>query len=148
MDDGAREPLMAMESVSKGFDIAGSQVMGGMKNFRLEILKDVDFNIYKGDTIAITGNSGIGKSTLLHIIGTLDKPDKGKIFFMGKELFSMKDEELACFRNTKIGFVFQFHHLLQGFTATENVMIPCMLNRRKKKRSKRISKGYSVKSGA
>ena len=147
MDDGAREPLMAMESVSKGFDIAGSQVMGGMKNFRLEILKDVDFNIYKGDTIAITGNSGIGKSTLLHIIGTLDKPDKGKIFFMGKELFSMKDEELACFRNTKIGFVFQFHHLLQGFTATENVMIPCMLNRRKKKEAKESARAILSRVG-
>ena len=129
--------LMTLESVSKGFDIKGSHGLRGTEEPRLEILKDVDFKIYQGDTIGIVGNSGIGKSTLLHIIGTLDRPDNGKVLFKGQDLFSMVDEELACFRNTKIGFVFQFHHLLQGFTAMENVMIPCMLNRKKKKQAKK-----------
>ena len=148
MDNGAREILMAMESISKGFNIAGTRGdMGKGEDTRLEILNNVNFNIYKGDTIAIVGNSGIGKSTLLHIIGTLDKPDKGKIFFMGKELFSMGDEKLAFFRNTKIGFVFQFHHLLQGFTATENVMIPCMLNKKKKQEARESAKAVLSRVG-
>ncbi len=134
MDNGKTAPLMTMKAISKGFDIAvGHGMEEGHGESRLEILKDVDFTIYKGDTIAVVGNSGIGKSTLLHIIGTLDKPDHGELYFMDKELFSMGDEKLACFRNTAIGFVFQFHHLLQGFTAIENVMIPCMLNGKNKK---------------
>ncbi len=134
MDNGKKIPLMTMKAISKGFDIVpGHGMEKGHGESRLEILKDVGFTIYKGDTIAVVGNSGIGKSTLLHIIGTLDKPDQGELFFMGKELFSMGDEKLACFRNTEIGFVFQFHHLLQGFTAIENVMIPCMLSGKKKK---------------
>ena len=136
MDDGTGEILMAMKSISKGFNLTGTRDTEKGGDTRLEILSDVDFNIYKGDTIAIVGNSGIGKSTLLHIIGTLDKPDKGEILFMGQELFSMEEEKLALFRNTKIGFVFQFHHLLQGFTAAENVMIPCMLNKKKNRKQK------------
>ncbi len=132
-----RSELMTLQSVSKGFDIStGANNDSDAGKSRLEILKDVDFTIYQGDTIAIVGNSGIGKSTLLHIIGTLDRPDRGKVFFMGKDLFSMNDENLAHFRNTRIGFVFQFHHLLQGFTAMENVMIPSMLNGKKKKEAK------------
>ncbi len=132
-----RPALMTLKAVSKGFDIvSGAGGTKDRKESRLEILHNIDFTIYQGETIAIVGNSGIGKSTLLHIIGTLDKPDHGKVFFMGKDLFSMEDEKLARFRNTKIGFVFQFHHLLQGFTALENVMIPCMLNGNKKKEAK------------
>ncbi len=147
MDDGAQEILMAMESISKGFNIVGTRDTKKGGDTRLEILNNVDFNIYKGDTIAIVGNSGIGKSTLLHIIGTLDKPDKGKIFFLGQELFSMEDEKLALFRNTEIGFVFQFHHLLQGFTAAENVMIPCMLNRKKKQEARESAKAVLSRVG-
>lgn len=98
------------------------------KDSKIKILQDADFDIKKGDTIAVVGASGIGKSTLLHILGTLDKPDNGSLFFKGKDVFLLKDTDLAQFRNVNIGFVFQFHHLLFGFTALENVMIPCMIN--------------------
>ena len=145
MDNPDNDVLMELESVSKGFDIITNSDTKG--KFRLDILKDVDFTIHRGDTIAVVGNSGIGKSTLLHMIGTLDRPDHGKISFMGKNLFSMGDEKLAEFRNRKIGFVFQFHYLLQGFTAMENVMIPCMLNKQKKKESKESARALLSRVG-
>ncbi len=102
----------------------------------LQVLRDVDFDIYRGETVAVVGSSGIGKSTLLHIIGTLDRPDEGKIVFEDSDLFSLDDENLAAFRNRKIGFVFQFHHLLQGFSALENVMLPCLLDNQGKKKAR------------
>lgn len=111
---------MALEGISKGFDT---------KTARIDILNHVNFNIFQGDTIAVVGASGIGKSTLLHIIGTLDRPDHGRLFFGDDDLFSLDSEALARFRNKSIGFVFQFHHLLRGFTAMENVMIPCLIDR-------------------
>ena len=79
---------------------------------RLEILKGVNFDLRTGDTLSVVGPSGIGKSTFLHILGTLDKPDKGKIMYRGDDVFLFNDEQLAKFRNEFIGFVFQFHHLL------------------------------------
>ncbi len=83
--------------------------------------------------MAVVGASGIGKSTLLNIIGTLDRPDQGEVFFQGHNLLSLKDDQLASFRNERIGFVFQFHYLLQGFTAVENVMVPGLIARKSKK---------------
>ncbi|MCK5099174.1 MAG: ATP-binding cassette domain-containing protein, partial [Desulfobacteraceae bacterium] len=109
----SRESIIHLKSASKEFY---------SKDARIKILENADFNIHKGETIAVVGASGIGKSTLLNIIGTLDKPDTGSLIFKGKDLFLLKDTELAMFRNKKIGFVFQFHHLLFGFTALENVM--------------------------
>ena len=112
------ESIIHLKSASKGFY---------SKEARIDILENSDFSINKGETVAIVGASGIGKSTLLNILGTLDKPDKGSLIFKGKDLFLLKDTELAKFRNKNIGFVFQFHHLLAGFTALENVAIPCMI---------------------
>jgi len=120
MDNGRGSRLMLLEGVSRRFDTKGA---------RIDILNQVDFTIARGDTIAVVGASGIGKSTLLHIIGTLDRPDEGRIFFGKTDLFGLDQESLARFRNQSIGFVFQFHHLLYGFTATENVMIPCLINK-------------------
>jgi lipoprotein-releasing system ATP-binding protein len=100
---------------------------------KIEILKQACFDIFKGETIAITGASGIGKSTLLNIIGTLDRPDKGRVFFRNKDILSWNDEKIAEFRNRKIGFVFQFHYLIQGLTALENVMVPGLIARKNKK---------------
>jgi lipoprotein-releasing system ATP-binding protein len=116
--------LIKLETVSKKFN---------GRTATIEILKESNLNIYQGETIAVVGSSGIGKSTLLNIIGTLDKPDSGRLLFQGRDLFSFDDEKLAQFRNSKIGFVFQFHYLLQGFTAVENVMIPGLIARKKKK---------------
>ncbi len=90
----------------------------------LEILRDISLDIKKGDAICIVGASGAGKSTLMHIMGTLDRPTGGELYFQGQSLLAMNDEQIAAFRNKEMGFVFQFHHLLSEFTALENVMIP------------------------
>ncbi len=90
----------------------------------LHVLKGVNISINKGEIVSIVGSSGAGKSTLLHILGTLDKPDAGTIFLDDVQVDKLKGKKLAAFRNTHIGFVFQFHHLLPEFTAIENVCIP------------------------
>ncbi|SDU62768.1 ABC transporter ATP-binding protein [Desulfobacula phenolica] len=122
--DNSPIPLMSLQSVSKGFY---------SKSSKIEILNTSSFNIYKGETIAIVGASGIGKSTVLNIIGTLDRPDSGKIFFHENDLLLLGDEKIAGFRNSKLGFVFQFHYLLQGFSALENVMMPGLIAHKNKK---------------
>lgn len=93
----------------------------------LQVLKGIDLEINKGEVVSIVGPSGAGKTTLLQIMGTLDKPDKGHIFFDEIEINRMKEKELSAFRNKHIGFVFQFHQLLPEFTALENVMIPAFI---------------------
>ncbi|MCZ2460265.1 MAG: ABC transporter ATP-binding protein [Chitinophagales bacterium] len=99
----------------------------------IEVLKDVNIDVQKGEVVAIAGPSGSGKSTLLHILGTLDKADEGIIIMNGVELQKLEGKKLAAFRNRHIGFVFQFHHLLPEFSALENVCIPGWLAGRKKK---------------
>lgn len=101
---------------------------------QLEVLKGVNLDLNKGEIVSIVGPSGSGKSTLLHILGTLDRADIGDISISGVRINSMKDKQLAGFRNRHIGFVFQFHHLLPEFTAIENVCIPGWINGRKKKK--------------
>ncbi|MCG8642589.1 MAG: ABC transporter ATP-binding protein [Desulfobacterales bacterium] len=123
--DKSLTPLISLTQISKRFSGHHSTI---------EILDRADLTVCKGESIAITGASGIGKSTLLNIIGTLDKPDSGKIFFRDRDLLALKDDQLAMFRNSKIGFVFQFHYLLQGFSAVENVMMPGLIAGRVKKR--------------
>lgn len=104
------------------------------KNYgALPVLKGVDIEINKGEIISIAGSSGAGKSTLLHILGTLDYADKGEIFLENERVDKLKGKKLAAFRNTHIGFVFQFHHLLPEFTALENVCIPGWIAGRKRK---------------
>ncbi len=95
---------------------------------RMDILKDLDFEISAGESVAILGASGAGKSTLLHILGTLDHPTSGNLFINGEDVFSYDERKLAEMRNRKIGFVFQFHHLLPEFTSLENVMMPALIN--------------------
>lgn len=94
---------------------------------KLEVLRGVDLNIERGETISIVGPSGAGKTTLLQLIGTLDRPDSGSIRYDGKELSTMSASQLADFRNRHIGFVFQFHQLLPEFTALENITIPALI---------------------
>ena len=108
------------------------EVQGIYKSFGdLEVLKGVNLKVKKGEIVAIIGKSGAGKTTLLQIIGTLDRPTKGKVLIDGTDVFQMKDRELAAFRNKHIGFIFQFHQLLPEFTALENVCIPAMIAREK-----------------
>ena len=90
----------------------------------LPVLRGVDIEIAKGEIVSITGSSGAGKTTLLHILGTLEKADRGELYFEGEALHRLNSKQLAHFRNQHIGFVFQFHHLLPEFTAVENVSIP------------------------
>ncbi len=99
----------------------------------LPVLKGVDIEIIKGEIVSIAGSSGAGKSTLLHILGTLDSADEGEIFLDNERIDKLKGKKLASFRNTHIGFVFQFHHLLPEFTALENVCIPGWIAGRKRK---------------
>lgn len=101
---------------------------GIYKSFgNINVLKGVDLTINKGEIACIVGASGAGKSTLLQIIGTLEKPDKGKLTIDNQEIVSLNQKHLAAFRNKKIGFVFQFHHLLPEFTALENICIPAYI---------------------
>lgn len=90
----------------------------------LQILRGVDLEVRAGESIGIVGSSGAGKSTLLHILGTLDRPNEGELYFGETNVLDLSDEEVAKLRNREMGFVFQFHHLLAEFTAVENVMIP------------------------
>lgn len=108
------------------------QVKDLYKSFgELEVLKGVNLQVEKGEIVAIVGKSGAGKTTLLQIIGTLDRPSKGKVLIDNTDVFAMKDRELASFRNQHIGFIFQFHQLLPEFSALENVCIPAMIAREK-----------------
>lgn len=98
----------------------------------LKVLNGVSLSAQKGEIISIVGASGAGKSTLLHILGTLDRPDSGMVKIEGDNVFAKKDKALASFRNIKLGFIFQFHHLLPEFTALENVCIPAFIGGRRK----------------
>ena len=93
----------------------------------LQVLRGINLQINQGEVVAIVGPSGAGKTTLLQIMGTLDKPDGGKVFIQGKDVFRLSGSKLSKFRNEHIGFVFQFHQLLPEFTALENIMIPAMI---------------------
>ena len=119
--------IIKLDKVSKHYKIPGQD------NLR-EVLNEVSMNIKTGDSIAIIGPSGSGKSTLLNIIGTLDRPSSGSIFFDEKDLLSYDDNHLAEIRNDKIGFVFQMHHLLPQLTLLENVFVPVIPQKDKSKR--------------
>jgi len=112
------ETLIQVQHLTKSF---------GNGSKRVDVLKGIDLHISKGEKAAIVGASGVGKTTLLHILGTLDRPTSGKVFYEKKDIFTLNEKELALFRNRGIGFVFQFHHLLSEFTALENTMMPCLI---------------------
>ena len=103
------------------------------KNYgSLPVLKGIDLHIQKGEIVSIVGASGAGKSTLLHIAGTLDRPDTGQVFIDNQEVTNLKNNDLAKFRNEKLGFIFQFHNLLGEFTALENVCMPAFIGGKEK----------------
>jgi lipoprotein-releasing system ATP-binding protein len=108
-------PLIQVLDLHKSFKMEGME---------LTVLKNINATIARGEMLAIVGASGAGKSTLLHILGTLDRPTSGTVLFDGQDVFRLSDQKQAEFRNRRIGFVFQFHHLLPEFTALENVCMP------------------------
>jgi len=93
----------------------------------VEVLKGIHLEVYSKEILAIVGSSGAGKSTLLHIMGTIEKPDQGKVFFKQMDLFKMKEKQLSAFRNQQLGFVFQFHHLLFEFTLSKMYVFQLLL---------------------
>lgn len=106
----------------------------------LEVLKGIDLQINQGEVVSIVGPSGAGKTTLLQIMGTLLKPDSGEVFLDGINPFTLNESALSSFRNTRIGFVFQFHHLLPEFTALENVFLPALIKRTNRKQAENRAK--------
>ncbi len=94
---------------------------------RIDVLQGAGLYVNKGEILAVVGKSGVGKSTLLHIMGTLDRPDAGTVLFKGQDIFQMNEDQRVRFRNKHLGFVFQFHHLLPEFTALENVALPALI---------------------
>ncbi len=111
------EPLIRATGLSKAYG----------DGRRIDVLVDLDLEVAAGETVAIIGQSGVGKSTLLHILGTLDRPTGGTVLFDGVNIFGLSEREQATFRNREVGFIFQFHHLLPDFTALENVMMPALI---------------------
>lgn len=101
--------------------------MGDSGNSSLQVLRGISLEIHKGDIVAIVGASGAGKSTLLHILGTLDRPTEGNVYYDNENVFAYSDERIARFRNQHVGFVFQFHHLLPEFSVLENVCLPALI---------------------
>jgi len=115
-----------MSSLLTAHDLSKTYVNGPN---RVEVLKSISLDIKAGTTTALVGASGAGKSTLLQLLGALDRPSSGTVHFQEENIFGKNDRELAVFRNKRIGFVFQFHHLLPEFTALENVMMPALIAR-------------------
>ncbi|MBI5233101.1 MAG: ABC transporter ATP-binding protein [Deltaproteobacteria bacterium] len=113
----------------------------------VEVLKGIDLSIDEASTVAIVGASGVGKSTLLNIIGTLDRPTKGEVRYRGEPVFGPDDRQIACFRNSKIGFVFQHHHLLPEFTAIENAMLPALIGRMDEAEARGRAEGLLKEAG-
>ena len=111
-------PLVEIRGLARSFETGGGTV---------KVLENLDLDIAKGDRIAIVGQSGVGKSTLLHILGTLDHPTAGEVRFRGEDVFARSREDLSALRGRFLGFVFQFHHLLPEFSAIENVMMPGLI---------------------
>jgi lipoprotein-releasing system ATP-binding protein len=111
------DPLLHASGLSKSYN----------DGRRIDVLVDLELQVAAGEAVAIVGQSGVGKSTLLHVLGTLDQPTAGAVCFDGVDLFKLSEREQATLRNREIGFIFQFHHLLPDFTALENVMMPALI---------------------
>jgi len=125
------EPLIVASQVVKGYRTAAGYV---------PVLQGLDLEVAAREMLAITGASGVGKSTLLHVLGTLDRPESGRVSVAGEDVFALDEPRLRAFRNRTLGFVFQLHHLLPEFTALENVMMPMLIARRPEPEARRCAR--------
>jgi lipoprotein-releasing system ATP-binding protein len=124
------EPILQVKGVHKHF---------GSGERRVDVLRGIDLTLSGQESIAVVGASGVGKTTLLHILGTLERPSAGEVIYEGVNVLTFPETQLASYRNRSIGFVFQFHHLLSEFTALENVMLPPLIGRISKRKSREIA---------
>lgn len=130
--------FLSVKGLCKSFDTSGT---------RIDILKGVNLDLNAGETLAIVGASGIGKSTLLHLLGALDRPDSGTYLFQGEDIFLLDNAGLAQFRNESLGFVFQFHYLLSEFSALENAMMPALIKGLDKQKAREAAEAILVRVG-
>ena len=121
-----KELLLETQNLCKSYKMGKNSV---------DVLLDLNLKIYKGEALCIMGSSGTGKTTLLHLLSSLDQPSSGHVFYKGQNIFKQTPNQLALFRNQHIGFVFQFHHLLKEFTALENIMLPARIAGNTKKQA-------------
>ena len=130
--------FLSVQGLCKSYNTSGA---------RIDILKRVNLDLNAGETLAIVGASGIGKSTLLHLLGALDRPDSGTYLFQGEDIFLFDNARLAQFRNESLGFVFQFHYLLPEFSALENVMMPALIKGLSKQKARDAAEAILIRVG-
>ncbi len=131
-------PIVAARGLSKAYRTAAGTV---------SVLRDLELSVAAGERVAIVGASGVGKSTLLHVLGTLDRADSGTLEIAGQDAFALREPERCAFRNRTLGFVFQFHHLLPEFSALENVSMPLLLARRPLAEAESVARGLLQEVG-
>jgi len=134
----ANHDLLRAYGISKSFQSSEARIC---------VLNELEVTLHKKETLAVVGASGIGKSTLLHILGTLDLPDRGSLYFQGKDVFQYNEQDLAHFRNQTMGFVFQFHHLLPEFSALENTLMPALIQGMDKSKAEHLATKILVRVG-
>ncbi len=138
MNDHFSGPVLECRHLSKTYREVGGP---------LEVLRDIDFSVQRGDLIAIIGASGSGKSTLLHLLGGLDKPSRGQVLIQGQDMARLGDAGRGRLRNRALGFIYQFHHLLPEFTALENVAMPLIIRRVRRTEAMREARSFLERVG-
>ena len=144
MAEPTAQALLTCRDVKRTYHMPGT---GQQAPRALEVLRGVDLEIKRGEMISIVGHSGVGKSTLLQIVGTLDRPSSGEVRYGDTDVFALREQELAAFRNARIGFIFQFHHLLAEFSALENVMLPGLIAGMRRKEATILAEPLLVEVG-
>jgi lipoprotein-releasing system ATP-binding protein len=128
-------------------EVRGLSKSFGTSDGRVDVLRNIDLDIGRGERVGVVGSSGTGKTTLMHILGGLDRPTRGTVRFDGTDIFTLKGAALDGFRNRTVGFVFQFHHLLPEFTALENVMMPALVSRKSTREATPMAAGLLEEVG-